>query len=113
MKTEKKEKERLQREVKQQVRNDGSDDQRLKELEECDRKRRASEMEVHSLKREREMNLSEIKSQQEKCASIRKMLESVRKDLQYTSERLEMSEKESVKLQEKIAVTEKGRKTAR
>ena len=31
------------------------------------------------------------------------MLESVRKDLQYTSERLEMSQKESVKLQEKIA----------
>ena len=103
LKTEKKEKERLQREVKQQVRNDGCDDRRLKELEECDRKRRASEVEVHSLKREREMNLSEIKLQQEKCASIRKMLESVRKDLQYTSERLEMSQKESVKLQEKIA----------
>ena len=32
-----------------------------------------------------------------------KMLESVRKDLQYTSERLEMSQKESVKLQEKNA----------
>ena len=48
------------------MRNDGSDDRRLKELEECDRKRRASEGEVHSLKREREMNLSEIKSQQEK-----------------------------------------------
>ena len=31
------------------------------------------------------------------------MLESVRKDLQYTSEGLEMSQKESVKLQEKIA----------
>ena len=103
LKTGKKEKERLQQEVKQQVRNDGSDDRRLKELEECGRKRRASEVEVHSLKREREMNLSEIKSQQEKCASIRKMLESVRKDLQYTSERLEMSQKESVKLQEKIA----------
>ena len=103
LKTGKKENERLQQEVKQQVRNDGSDDRRLKELEECDRKRRASEVEVHSLKREREMNLSEIKSQQEECASIRKMLESVRKDLQYTSERLEMSQKESVKLQEKVA----------
>ena len=70
LKTEKKEKESLQREVKQQLRNDGSDDRRLKEFEECDRKRRASEVEVHSLKRERELNLSEIKSQQEKCASI-------------------------------------------
>lgn len=81
LKTEKKEKERLQREAKQQVRNEESENRRVKEFEECDRKRRASEAEVRDLKQERERNLSEIKSQQEKCASVRKMLESVKKDL--------------------------------
>ena len=78
LKTEKKEKERLQREAKQQVRNEESENRRVREFEECDRKRRASEAEVRDLKQERERNLSKIKSQQEKCASVRKMLESVK-----------------------------------
>ena len=50
--------------------------------------------------------------QQEKCASIRKMLESIRKDLQYTSERLEMSQKESLKLQEKLHSYRKRKKNS-
>ena len=101
LKTEKKEKERLQWEAKQQVRKEESENRRVKDFEECDRKRRASEAEVRDLKQESERNLSEIRSQQEKCVSVRKMLESVKTDLQYTSERLEMSNKESLSLQEK------------
>ena len=103
LKNEKKEKERLQREVKHQVNNKEPDDYREKELKESNRKRQTLEAEVQNLKQERDRNLSEIRLQQEKCVSARKMLESVRKDLEYTNERLVISQKESVSFQEKIA----------
>ena len=48
LKTEKKEKELLQ-----QVRNEESENRRVKEFEECDRKRRASEAEVRARKRKK------------------------------------------------------------
>ena len=101
LKTEKKEKERLQRETKHQAGIKEPDSRREKEFEDSEKKRRTLEAEVQCLKQERERNVSEIKSQQEKCASLRKMLESAKKDLQYTSERLEMSQKEFVQLQER------------
>ena len=80
LKTEKKEKERLQRETKHQAGIKESDGRRETEFEDSEKKRKALEAEVQCLKQERERNLSEIKLQQEKYAFLSKMLESARKD---------------------------------